>query len=221
MSRLRSALRYLYLRSSWTHGPLGTRLWEHAQYAGFATGVALVVGVIVGLALGRRGRPTVRMLWGLTRSVPVIVVVVLLGSLGSLPVWGLLIGLGLAVAPTIAGATATGARSVPVAAVVAAHGLGFGRRERWRAVVLPLTYPHTLAGLRAAVVQVVALVAVAGFAGHLGGLGQMLADGRAAGSRDPRTLAAVLLTLTLALATSGAIALLRRFTSSAGVRRGR
>jgi len=162
MGRLRDALRWLYRRSSWTGANgLGHRLWEHTQYVGAATLVALVAGTAIGLAVGRRRKPVVRLLWGLARTLPMLGAVAVLGTSGQGSTWLLLGALGLLVAPTVAGATAAGARSVPVEAVVAAHGLGFDRAERWRGVVLPLTLPHALAGLRAAAVQVVGDGAVA------------------------------------------------------------
>lgn len=222
MGRLRDALRWLYRRSSWTgtHG-LGRRLWEHSQYVGLATAVALVAGVALGLAVGRRPKPVLRLLWGLARTLPMLGAVAVLGTSGHGSTWVLLVALGLLVAPTVAGATASGARSVPVEAVVAAHGLGFGRAERWRGVVLPLTLPHALAGLRAGVVQVVVLVTFAGYVGRIGGLGRLVvASTGGVLTDDAQVLGGIIAALVFAVVAGTVVTLVRRFATSAGVRRG-
>jgi osmoprotectant transport system permease protein len=220
MGRLRDALRWLYRRSSWTGtSGLGHRLWEHTQYVGAATAVALVAGTAIGLAVGRRRKPVVRLLWGLARTLPMLGAVAVLGTSGHGTTWLLLVALGLLVAPTVAGATAAGARSVPVEAVVAAHGLGFDRAERWRGVVLPLTLPHALAGLRAAVVQVVVLVTFAGYVGRIGGLGRLVAASTGAVVDDERVLGGIVATLVYATVVGAVVTLVRRFATSAGVRR--
>jgi ABC-type proline/glycine betaine transport system permease subunit len=79
--------------------------------------------------------------------------------------------------------------------------------------------PHALAGLRAAVVQVVVLVTFAGYVGRIGGLGRLVAASTGAVVDDERVLGGIVATLVYATLVGAVVTLVRRFATSAGVRR--
>jgi osmoprotectant transport system permease protein len=155
-------------------GPTGIplRLWEHVWITLLAVGVASVVAVPIGYAIGHTGRARgfAIALSGGIRALP---------TLGALTIFGLWLGIGLsapllalvvlAIPSVLAGAYA-GIESVDPATVDAARAMGMTEWQVLWKVEVPLGLPLLIGGARAAVLQVVATATLAAYTGA-GGLG--------------------------------------------------
>ena len=174
------------------------RTLQHLQL----TAVSVFLGLVVSLGLTsiiRRWRWTTTPILGLTTLLYTVPSIAMFAAL--LP-W---LGIGLTV-PTIVLTTYSlvvltpflveAFDSVPAAAVDAATGLGFTRRQRLWRVEVPLAVPTIVGGLRIAAVTIIGLVTVAGLFG-LGGFGNLIDDGL---QRDFPTLIVVGVVGSVALA---------------------
>ncbi|BBZ02107.1 ABC transporter permease [Mycolicibacterium chitae] len=138
-------------------GEQGYFLWEHllasCQRIGAGVGAAIVVGPLLGFAMGM-WRPLNRIIepyLNFLRALPP------LGYIGLLIVW---FGIGdtskiwllfLAAFPAITIATVSGVHAVPRDHINAVRSLGANRRQVLTHVVLPSTAPEVLTGIRIAV----------------------------------------------------------------------
>src|ERR1700712_3861765 len=234
MGLFRSALDYLGAGSHWTgyDGILPLAV-SHLKITLISVLLAAVVGLTLGIPLGhaRRGGALVTSLANLTRAVPVLGLLALLATNGSLGVTATSAILALsvfAIAPILTN-TWTGVSTVDRETVEAATGLGMSGRQVLLGVELPLALPLIAAGLRTALLQVFATATIASFVGA-STLGNLVADGQATSSYD-QVLAgaiciaviAVALDLVLgvvqALVTPGAVNPARRVLSRFGNRR--
>ncbi len=124
----------------------------------------------------------------------------------------------LAVPPILVNAYA-GIDGVDRDLVEAARGMGLHERQIIGRVEVPIALPVIAGGVRSASVQVVATATLGALFGF-GGLGRYLVDGVAQGD-DGQLYGGVFLVAVLALAVEGGFALLQRWLTSPGLRRGR
>jgi osmoprotectant transport system permease protein len=197
------AFRYLNDPFNWTrrNGILDL-LAEHVAVSAAAVGVALVVALPIGVALGRarRGGGAVVVLSNVSRAVPTLA---LLTIFAVSPVGfgnrATAIALAVFAIPPILTNTFVGFRGVDADVREAARAMGMSRGQVLRRVELPLASPLVLTGVRTATVQVVATATLAALVGG-GGLGRLINLGF--GQRDYGVMiAGALLVAALALLT--------------------
>jgi osmoprotectant transport system permease protein len=201
-----------------------THLVEHLRYSLIAVGLAALVGLPAGLAIGHSGRGTflVASLANAMRAVPTLGLLILLVLLLLPHVTNDLVYLGpgelvlfLLALPPILTNTYAGVQNVPGEVRDAAQGMGMTGAEVLFRVELPCALPLVLSGLRAAFLQSVATATVLAYV-SLGGFGRYIVDGLA--QRDfPQMASGALLVALLALLGDGVLALLSRFVVSPGV----
>lgn len=188
-------------------------LGQHLILVGISTGVALAVGVPVGIALTRRPawrRPVL----GTANIFQTIPSLALFGFLIPLPLLG---GIGArtaivalvvyALLPIIRN-TYTGVMGVDPAVTEAGRGMGMTDGELLRLVELPLAIPVILAGVRIAVVVGVGTATIAAAIGA-GGLGVYIFRGVAT-VNDTLILAGALPAAVLALVADAGLGALER-----------
>jgi osmoprotectant transport system permease protein len=200
------------------------RLEEHLIYSALALGIAAIIAIPVGLAIGHtgRGRFFVVNLAGAARAIPS------LGLLYLMVLWlfpklsgdnaflipSLIVLVVLAIPPLMSGAYA-GVEGVDPAARDAAKGMGMTGTEVLRKVEVPCALPLIFSGLRSAALQVIATATIAAVAG-LGGLGRFLIDGQKV-LDYPQMASGALLVALLALAVDLLFALVQRYAVSPGI----
>lgn len=189
-------------------------LWQltltHLGLVVLATGLVLLIGLPLAVAVTRPGRDALRhlaeSLAGLGQTVPTFAILALavpaLGfgwkpTLLGLLVYGLMPVLGNAVA---------GLQNVDRGAMDAARGMGMTPGQRLRRVELPLAWPVALAGLRTSMVYNVGTATV-GAALGAGGLGEPIINGLSQQNTALVTVGAVLAAL-LALSLDALLSLL-------------
>lgn len=157
------------------------RTLEHIQLVAAAMGIALIVGLPVGVALVRR-RALRRWVFAGANIVQTIPSLALFGFLIPVPVIGG-IGAGTAIAALALYAllpvlrnTCTGIEGVDAAVLEAARGMGMTPGQVLRQVELPLAAPVLLAGIRVATVISIGVATIAAAIGA-GGLGVFIFRG--------------------------------------------
>ncbi|MCU1484698.1 MAG: Glycine betaine transport system permease protein [Actinomycetia bacterium] len=163
------------------HGPNGLphRVGEHVVLSLVAIGIAVVVAVPLGIALGhlRRGGAASGAVANLGRGVPSFALLVLaykVFGLGVLPTYIALVV--LAVPPMLVNAY-VGVAEVDNELRDAARGMGMTGWQSLRRVELPLALPLVMGGIRTGAVQVVATATLAAYIAE-GGLGRYIVDGQ-------------------------------------------
>lgn len=153
---------------------------QHAELVLISVAISAVLGI--GLALITESMPRLRQI--------LLSVTGTLLTIPSFALFALMIPLlGLGIAPTVAALaiygifpilrnTVTGIESVDPAVIDAARGLGMGRGQRTRTVVLPLAWPVILNGIRTATIMLVATAAI-GAVVRGPGLGELIFRGLA------------------------------------------
>ncbi len=151
---------------------------RHLEITAIAVGVALLVGIPLGILAAR-----VRLVGG-----AVLAVVSLIYTVPTLAMFGLMIPfLGIGLVPALAAIilysllpvvqnTYTGIRSVQPEVIEAATGLGMGSWQLLLRVELPLALVVLMAGVRVSVVNAVGLATLASLIGA-GGLGDLVFRG--------------------------------------------
>lgn len=196
------------------------RLGDHVYYSALALGLAMLLGLPLGLLIGHtgRGRNLVVAVSGAARALPtlgLLYFIILFTGLGLGPlVWVLAV---LAVPPVLAGAY-SGLESVDRQTVDAARAVGMTEWQiLWR-VEVPLGLHLIVGGIRSAALQVIATATIAAYVG-LAGLGRFLPEG-IVGRDYAMTLAGAILVAALALVVDGALALVQFLVTPRGVSRG-
>lgn len=160
---------------------LGTMIGEHVFLVLVSTGVAVAVGVPLGLFLTRRplfARPVI----GFASVMQTVPSLALFGFLIPVPFLGgignrtAIVALVLYALLPILRNTYTGILSVDPAVVEAGRGMGMTEWQRLRLVEIPLALPMILAGVRIATVVSVGLATIAAAIGA-GGLGNFIFRG--------------------------------------------
>lgn len=196
------------------------RLGDHLYYSGLATGIAVVIGLPLGLAIGHtgRGRAFVIAISGAARALPTLGLLFFIILFTGLGLWPLVAVLAiLAVPPIIAGSYA-GLESVNRQTIDAARAVGMTEWQvLWR-VEVPLALPLIIGGIRSAVLQVIATATIAGYVG-LTGLGRFLIEGLSVRNYT-LAIAGAILVAALALLVDGLLALIQLLVTPRGVSRG-
>ncbi|WP_439891941.1 ABC transporter permease/substrate-binding protein [Ralstonia sp. 25C] len=183
---------------------LGRLTQRHLSLVGISTGVAVLLGVPLGLVAARRPiKQPILALVGVLQTIPSLALLAMLipivGSIGVVPA---LIALSLYALLPIVRNTIVGLEQVPDGLRDAALALGFTPAQRTRVVDLPLALPVILAGIKTAAVISVGTATIAAFIGA-GGYGERIATGLAL--NDSATLlAGAIPAAVLALLVQGA-----------------
>lgn len=160
---------------------IGQKVVEHLVLTALGTGLAIVIGVPMGVLVHRvaRARGPVLAMTEILQTIPSLAMLAFLFAL-----YGLL-GLAPAVTALVLYAllpivlnTYTGLREVPRGVIEAADGVGMSNMQRLRMVELPLAAPVIIAGIRAATVLTVGIATLSTYIGA-GGLGDFIARGLA------------------------------------------
>ena len=195
----------------------GALLLQHLVLVAVSTGVAVAIGVPLGLLAARRPRVGAPIVW-LVNAAQTVPSLAMFGFLLPLPFIG---GLGARVAITvlivyallpIVRTTIAGIRSVDPALVEAGMALGMTPRQLLRQVQLPLALPSIVAGIRVAAVIGVGTATIAAAVGA-GGLGEYIFRGLS--MVDPTViLAGAIPSAVLALSLDGGLTLAERWVRS-------
>lgn len=157
---------------------LFTRLFQHIQITLLAIGIAIAVGVPLGILISYV-KPLKKPVLGFSNLVQAIPSIALLGFLvpllgiGERPAIFMVVVYSLL---PIVKNTATGLASINPEMVEAAKGIGMTRYQILLKVKLPLALPVIMAGIRISAVTSVGLVTIAAFIGA-GGLGYIIYSG--------------------------------------------
>ncbi|HEU5007970.1 MAG TPA: ABC transporter permease [Jatrophihabitantaceae bacterium] len=220
---------WLFDGANWrnTYGQTGiaTQLANHVEYSAIALGIAVAIGLPLGLVIGHTCRAAflVSVVNGV-RALPSIGLLVLFyvilaphfhgrgNGVFLIPTEIVLILLAI---PPILANTYAGVQNVGDAARDAARGMGMtGGQVLWK-VEFPNALPLIFSGFRSATLQVISTATVAAYVG-LGGLGRFVYDGLA--SHDfPQVVSGAILVAVLALVADLALALVQRYATSRGV----
>lgn len=201
------------------------RLLEHVAISGASLSIGLLIGLPVGTFIGHTGRGAFLAvnLTNVGRAIPS------LGMIGlAFPLvlaldipggfWSTVIALAALAVPPIVTNTYAGLREVDDDIIEAGRGMGMRERELLVSVEIPMALPLILAGIRTSAVQVVATATLAVVVGG-GTLGTLIYIGVQTGD-EPQVFASALVVAVLALVTEVGFALLQRWATSRGVRRG-
>ena len=157
------------------------RTLEHIQLVSAAMGIALIVGLPVGVALVRR-RALRRWVFGAANVVQTIPSLALFGFLIPVPWIGgigantAILALALYALLPVLRNTCTGIEGVDAAVLEAARGMGMTPQQVLWQVELPLAAPVLLAGIRVATVISIGVATIAAAIGA-GGLGVFIFRG--------------------------------------------
>jgi len=203
--------------------PIPVALGQHLVWTFVSVLVAVVIAVPAGWAIGHtgKGRDIAVAIAGAARAVPsfglLLLLVLLLGVLHK-PEAAIVTYVLLAIPSILAGAY-SGFEAIDRQVIDAGRAMGMtGWQVLWR-IEVPLGLPLLVAGLRAAVLQVVATVTIGAYVA-LGGLGQYIIAGLPL-RRFDIVLGGALLVAVLALVLDGIFAVLQRLVVPRGIVAGR
>jgi osmoprotectant transport system permease protein len=162
---------------------LASLTFQHLWLVGLAVGMAIVIGVPLGIVI-------VRYKWLAT---PVLGLATIVLTIPSIALFGLMIplfsmiGQGIGVLPAVTAVflysllpivrnTHTALENIPPGLREAGRGIGMTFSQRLRWVEIPMALPVIFGGIRTAVVMNVGVMAIAAVIGA-GGLGLLLLDG--------------------------------------------
>lgn len=186
---------------------LWLRLGQHLVLTGVSTGMAIAIGVPLGVIAIRShaAKGVILAIVAVLQTIPSLalltLLLALLGKIGALPA---VIALTLYALLPIVRNTITGLEAVSDDALMAAQGLGMTRWQQLRIVQFPLALPVVLAGVRTAAVIGVGVATLSAFIGA-GGLGEFINRGLALDNTRLILLGAIPSAL-LALVVDGALA---------------
>ena len=193
------------------------KTWEHLLLSGAAMAIALVIALPLGLWLGHRHRGAFLAVnvANLGRALPSLAVIAVGFVFLGVGFWSVALALVVLAIPPILTNAYVAVDSVQADAVEAARGMGMTDRQVITRVELPLALPLIFAGIRTATVFVVATATIAAVAGG-GGLGDIIVN--QAGYGLEGVVGAAICVSVLALAADGAVGLLQRAVTPAGLR---
>lgn len=189
---------------------LWLRIGEHMMLTGVSTGMAILVGIPIGICAARiwwlRGPLTGGV--GILQTIPslamLVILLAMIQKIGAIPA---LIALTLYALLPIVRNTLTGLEGLPPVVMEAARGIGMTPRQRLWLVETPLAMPVIVAGIRTAAVVGVGIATLSAFIGA-GGLGQFINRGLALANTDLILLGAIPAAM-LALIVDGSIGALQ------------
>jgi len=172
---------------------LWLRTGEHLMLTGVSTGMAILLGIPLGICAAR--------IWwlrapltggvGILQTIPSLamlaILLAVLQKIGAIPA---IIALTLYALLPIVRNTLTGLEGVSPAVMEAARGIGMTQRQRLWLVEIPLSTPVIVAGIRTAAVVSVGIATLSAFIGA-GGLGQFINRGLALSNTDLILLGAI------------------------------
>jgi osmoprotectant transport system permease protein len=193
------------------------KTWEHLLLSGAALGIALAVALPIGVWLGHRHRGSFLAVnvANLGRALPSLAVIAVGFVFLGVGFWSVALALVVLAIPPVLTNAYVAVDSVQTDAVEAARGMGMTDRQIIARVELPLALPLIFAGIRTATVFVVATATIAAVAGG-GGLGDIIVN--QAGYGLEGVVGAAICVSVLALAADGAVGLLQRALTPAGLR---
>ncbi|MDD4321468.1 MAG: glycine betaine ABC transporter substrate-binding protein [Acidaminococcaceae bacterium] len=167
---------FTYMFANWPQ--VWTLLLEHIQLTALAVGIAILIGVPIGILISYKrwlGKPVLS-LANLVQAIPSMALlgfaIPLLG-IGKLP--AIIIVILYSLLPIIKN-TYTGVTQISPQMIEAAMGIGMTRWQILRKIQFPLTLPILMAGVRISAVTAVGLMTIAAFIGA-GGLGYLVFSG--------------------------------------------
>ncbi|AEE45508.1 ABC transporter permease [Cellulomonas fimi] len=190
----------------------------HVLVSAQAVLLAAVVALPVGLWLGHRGRgATVGVVVAnTTRALPTLALLTLLAASGMFGNPATVLACAVFAVPPLLSGAVTGLGDVDPHVRDAARGVGMSGARRLWTVEVPLAVPSLAAGLRTGAVQVLATVPLAALVGGTS-LGTIVVTGFGT-QRFGQALAGGLLVAALCLVAEGALALVQRLVTPAGLR---
>jgi len=203
---------YLTTASHWT-GNAGIlhRLEQHFALTAVSIGIAALIALPLGLALGHigRGGTLAINITNIGRAVPTFAVLTLL-TLSPVGIGNrsTVIALVLFALPPLVTNSYVGLREVDPEVRDAARGMGMSGWQVFRRVELPLGMPLVMTGVRIATVQVWATATIAALVGT-GGLGRLITDGLSSHDQG-QLLAGAVLVAAFAIVVEGLLALVQR-----------
>jgi osmoprotectant transport system permease protein len=201
------------LGNSWTafiearFAELVLRTGEHLMLTGFSTGMAIIVGIPLGICAARVQwmRGSLMSLVGILQTIPSLAMLAILLTLfqriGVVPA---ITALTLYALLPIVRNTLTGLKGISPDVLEAARGIGMTSRQQLWLVEIPLSMPVIVAGIRTAAVVGVGIATLSAFIGA-GGLGQFINRGLALSNTNLILLGAIPAAI-LALIVDGTIA---------------
>lgn len=215
-----------YLVGNWEY--VSQLVLEHLRIVFIANGLAVAIGLAIGVFISKRGRENLADLVlysaGILLTVPSLalygILMAILAALGMMSI-GLV---PVVVALTLYGLlpilrnTTTALRSIDPAMIGSGRGMGMSETQiLWR-VRIPLAVPAIMAGLRQAIVMNVGIAAIGAYIGA-GGLGQLIFRG-IANTRADLVLAGAICVSLLAVGLDVTLGALERLVTPRGIRKG-
>jgi osmoprotectant transport system permease protein len=210
-----------YIMDNWNS--LLTLSWQHTWLVLVAVGLAIVIGVPLGILI-------VRVRWLAT---PILGIATVVLTIPTIALFGLMIplfsiiGQGIGALPAITAVflysllpivrnTHTALENLPDGLREAGRGIGMTFWQRLRWVEIPMALPVIFGGIRTAVVMNVGVMAIAAVIGA-GGLGQLLLDG-ISGSDIRMLIAGALMICLLAIVLDWLLHRLQQALTPKGIR---
>ncbi|MGB0114335.1 MAG: ABC transporter permease [Ilumatobacteraceae bacterium] len=200
------------------------RVFEHIQLVAMSMSIAIVISIVLGIVVHRVHalRGPIIGLASIMLTVPSLALFAIFISIPAIGVGdrGPIIALVMYSILPIVRNTVTGLEDVDRAVIESARGMGLNKTQRLVRVELPLAWPIILTGIRVATLLNIGIAAIAPLVGGTG-LGRYINDGL---QRFPdvtsveRMWTGVVFTIVLALVADIFFALVRRFTTSKGIR---
>jgi osmoprotectant transport system permease protein len=193
------------------------RVFEHVVMSAAAVGAAVVISIPPSVYLGhlRRFGSLAINFSNAGRAIPSFAVLVLAAQIFGIGAKPAFIALFVLAVPPLVTNSYVGMADVDPEIRESAKGMGMTGWQSIRRIELPMALPVVLAGVRTAAVQVVATATLAALVAW-GGLGRYIIDGLA--QRDfVQVFAGAFLVAVLSVLTELSLALIQRFTVSAGL----
>ena len=193
------------------------KTWQHLVLSGAALAIAIAIALPLGVWLGHlhRGSFLAVNVANLGRALPSLVLIAVGFVFLGVGFWSVALALVVLAVPPILTNAYVAVDGVQADAVEAARGMGMTRRQIVFRVELPLAQPLIFAGIRTAAVFVVATATIAAVAGG-GGLGDIIVN--QAGYGLEGVVGAAICVSVLALLADGALGLVQRALTPAGLR---
>ncbi len=176
-----------------------TRLWQHLWITFVAVGIAALLALPTGVAIGhsRRGAGVVGAIAGAARALPTLGLLTLFGLALGIGVRAPIIALVILAIPSLLTSTYAGIQAIDPTITSASRALGYSTPQMIFSVELPLALPLIIGGIRAATLQVAATATLAAYTADVG-LGRYIFAGLK--TRDyPYMLAGALLVIIVAI----------------------
>jgi len=159
---------------------LWAKTLEHLMLTGTSTGIAVLMGIPLGIWIKRCAplRGPVLGATGIVQTIPSLALLAFLLPFLGIGVKPALVALTLYALLPIVRNTYTGLDGVSPQVIEAAQGVGFTRRQQLWLVEIPLAIPVIVAGIRTATVICVGIATLSAFIGA-GGLGDFINRGLA------------------------------------------